>query len=684
MPECNRDISAGQPFHEFYVNTEPDPEDLLNGFPDSELVDEDANSDSDYSGNDDSDEDSDDEDSDGNVITPSLGDSESDRTTSGQPEQKIFYSGKEREAPTQLGAFKALDDLDECLNPSRTTGGGYIDPHFDSFKRTRMEGMFAMLNLFTNRMSKTYDCWSASSLEAAITLRRGKYCARQLRILTKQYIKDRTMLPINPYGSWNESMLVDEDLSLDINVYLLEIGKDISAKKLAEFLAQNDVKAKHCITRTISERTARRYLNRLGYRFTAPKKGQYADGHEREDVVHYREHVFLPQWTAIHERMSNWTAENLQEYGPPIQGRPVVAWFHDESIFYAHDRRKKGWYHKDAPAKPYAKGEGASLMIADFISADFGWLLSKDGKRSARRVMKPRKNKDSYFTNEDIIAQAQEAMDILTQDYPKYDHVLIYDNASTHLKRPEDSLSARRMPKNVPKPGTNWGIEVTRLDPITGKTMYQPDRKPEKIKIRMGDAQFKDGSPQPLYFPEGHERAGVFKGMAQILEERGYGNMSKVHAECKNFKCMPVREAGGTGMPVNCCCRRILYNEPDFINVFTILEATCNARGFRVLFLPKFHCELNPIEQCWGYAKRVYRLNPESSREDHLERNALAALDAVPLSSMRKFANRSRCFMDAYGQGLNGRQAAWASRKYRGHRVLPESLMDDLEKAMIS
>jgi hypothetical protein len=133
-------------------------------------------------------------------------------------------------------------------------------------------------------------------------------------------------------------------------------------------------------------------------------------------------------------------------------------------------------------------------------------------------------------------------------------------------------------------------------------------------------------------------------------------------------------------------------------HVDTILETTCNARGFKVIFLPKFHCELNFIEQCWGYAKRIYRLNPESSREDHLERNALAALDAIPLESMRRyevsislslglliacfsFANRSARFMDAYDKGLNGQQAAWAARKYRGHRVLPESLMDDLEKA---
>ena len=68
----------------------------------------------------------------------------------------------------------------------------------------------------------------------------------------------------------------------------------------------------------------------------------------------------------------------------------------------------------------------------------------------------------------------------------------------------------------------------------------------------------------------------------------------------------------------------------------SVLEITCQELGVEVLFLPKFHCELNPIEMCWGYAKRVYRLYPESSREDVLERNALAALEAVPLASIRR------------------------------------------------
>ncbi|EEB91975.1 hypothetical protein MPER_09582, partial [Moniliophthora perniciosa FA553] len=47
------------------------------------------------------------------------------------------------------------------------------------------------------------------------------------------------------------------------------------------------------------------------------------------------------------------------------------------------------------------------------------------------------------------------------------------------------------------------------------------------------------------------------------------------------------------------------------------------------------------------------------------------------------FFNRAMKFMDAYSKGLNGRQAAWAARKYKGHRVLPQSLMDDMERADI-
>lgn len=46
-----------------------------------------------------------------------------------------------------------------------------------------------------------------------------------------------------------------------------------------------------------------------------------------------------------------------------------------------------------------------------------------------------------------------------------------------------------------------------------------------------------------------------------------------------------------------------------------------------------------------------------------------------------RFARRSLKFMDAYRKGLNGKWAAWAAKKYHGHRVLPEGWMDAWDKA---
>jgi hypothetical protein len=190
------------------------------------------------------------------------------------------------------------------------------------------------------------------------------------------------------------------------------------------------------------------------------------------------------------------------------------------------------------------------------------------------------------------------------------------------------------MPKATKPVGEFWGAVTLVLD-SDGRQVYQRDndgkltRKPVKMKVRMDDAQFADGSPQALYFPDNHATSpGCFKGMAVLLQERGLVKESKLRYECSGFKC----EAGAT----SCCCRRALYSQPDFVSVESLLETHCHAHGFQVLLLPKFHCELNFIEQCWGYAKRKYREFPPSSKEADLEKNLLASLEMVSIESMRR------------------------------------------------
>lgn len=92
------------------------------------------------------------------------------------------------------------------------------------------------------------------------------------------------------------------------------------------------------------------------------------------------------------------------------------------------------WVHKGENPVPRTKGKGASLMMADFISVDYGWLQSLDAKTQACVLFKAGKAQEGYFTNADILNHTTTAMDILNKDYIHEDHVLMFDNATTHLK----------------------------------------------------------------------------------------------------------------------------------------------------------------------------------------------------------------------------------------------------------
>ena len=63
----------------------------------------------------------------------------------------------------------------------------------------------------------------------------------------------------------------------------------------------------------------------------------------------YCQNVFLPAWANIKAQTQDWS-----------QGQPdplphechIVVWFHNESIFYAHDQQLARWVHKDEEATP--------------------------------------------------------------------------------------------------------------------------------------------------------------------------------------------------------------------------------------------------------------------------------------------------------------------------------------------
>ena len=115
--------------------------------------------------------------------------------------------------------------------PKRNKGGGYRDPDLDLWTRAWLEGMQSMLHSYTNPDSSTYLHWGASAIQTAIGMGRGHHCTRCLLELCRDYLDNRRVLPINPYGDWNESYLHDENLSNEISIYLLSTWTQYHSQK---------------------------------------------------------------------------------------------------------------------------------------------------------------------------------------------------------------------------------------------------------------------------------------------------------------------------------------------------------------------------------------------------------------------------------------------------------------------
>ncbi|KIJ89594.1 hypothetical protein K443DRAFT_15961 [Laccaria amethystina LaAM-08-1] len=88
--------------------------------------------------------------------------------------------------------------------------------------------------------------------------------------------------------------------------------------------------------------------------------------------------------------------------------------------------------------------------------------------------------------------------------------------------------------------------------------------------------------------------------------------------------------------------------QPDFVAQKSHLKELIVSRGHICDFYPKYHCELNFIEQDWGAAKLHYHNSPKTSDIDQMEKNVIVCLDDVPNLLIQRYANRSTRFINAY------------------------------------
>jgi hypothetical protein len=151
--------------------------------------------------------------------------------------------------------------------------------------------------------------WIEHSQSVAVSLGKGSKYAQALRRWARDWFETRTPPPCPQRGRHvkRASLFNDEGVSLAVREYLnvamwradpqgmceavknhLRSQEGYDVMKIEVIIHNTDNKG------GISDRTARRWFLKLGWIYGRNKKG-YCDGHEREDVVEYRNKVFCPR-----------------------------------------------------------------------------------------------------------------------------------------------------------------------------------------------------------------------------------------------------------------------------------------------------------------------------------------------------------------------------------------------------
>lgn len=201
----------------------------------------------------------------------------------------------------------------------------------------------------------------------------------------------------------------------------------------------------------------------------------------------------------------------------------------------------------------------------EYIEPENGRLVVKgpNGEvlKEALQIIYPGSNGDPWWDSKQLIDQViKKAIPVFKEAHPGCQALFIFDQSSAHAALSPNALKAFEINKS------NGGAQWRQKDTII------PESNP---------------------FPEYHGRvqkmttkSGEQKGLQQTLEECGF-NVGHLHA-----KCAPVCPFEND----DCCMACILSKQDDFANQISVLKIVIQEAGHECIFLPKFHCELNPIE----------------------------------------------------------------------------------------
>jgi hypothetical protein len=510
--------------------------------------------------------------------------------------------------------------------------------------------------------------------------RKGRWVQDRIMSQEAVWVRTRTFL-CSQQGRHPKHLdkLLDEGTILFLRAHIAESKEGMTSQKLANAIVNfwnvQNIGAgvnENAVRKTLDSSTARRYLKKHGFSWKDLSKGLYKDGHEREDVVDYRENKYLPFMSELKPKMVEFSIEPGAQGQPPLvhahvpdtirpEERPIVPTYQDESTYHSNEGQNKGWVTEDwYPLRP--KGEGAGINVSDFVTpagrlrAPQGIhpsLLPKYGLDEGLRIDASQAaailecGKGTWWNAEYLVKQLEEvAIPIFNLAFPGCQALFVFDNATLHCSYKEDALRAK----------------TVNLYPGGKQPLMRPGR------------DHRTGLEQAMVLPNGEA-----KGAKWILQERGLWNEGML-VQCKDPH-NSTRNDPGCLAGCHRCARGLLAMEPDFRAQKCRVAEVIEKHGHLVTFLPKYHPELNPIEYVWGRSK-IYARQHCSYSLPALRTMVPECLGqgVVTDELVWKFFGRVDRIMEAYRQGEQYGTQAFKERVYRSHRRVGDAALAILDE----
>lgn len=343
----------------------------------------------------------------------------------------------------------------------------------------------------------------------------------------------------------------------------------------------------------------------------------------------------------LQSKMRSFDPVNTLTYTDPLlenDEKRVIIIVHDESTVYANDFKKVVW-NEEGLKQIRPKSCGKSIMISAFCCECHGIIC---GDQKSYVLFEAGKSRQGYWCNKDLVQQFANVIPIFKDLHPDCDLVFAFDNSQNHHAMADNALVASRL--NLSDGGSFLLRETTFV--LDGE---------ERI--------------QSMQLPGGKQ-----KGVRTILMERSLWprNKTKFNLLCK--VCKDGEETNST----DCCARKLLSSQPDFIQQKIWLHETALNNDVTRIFFPKFHCELNFIELIWAYLKAKLRKTCDFQYSKLVEKLP-NEIESIPLEVYKRSAIHGYRFMDGYRKGLTGPLLDYAMKKYKSHRAIPNVTLEDLE-----